>query len=184
MKPTTHKQSHIYNITVISVCTAIVIISAWLTIPFFIGITLQTLAILLVCLLFDFRISISTVLVYIFIGAIGLPVFSGFGAGISALMGPTGGFILSFLLFPVIFKFFGHRSRKSHILRVISMCVCILTCYVCGTLWYCFVYFSGDLQSIWGILIVCVFPFIIPDVIKIFIADIIYSRLSKKHFNK
>lgn len=184
MRSATHKQKHIHNITLISVCTAIIIISAWLTIPFFIGITLQTFAILLTCLLFNFKISFSAVLTYIFIGTIGLPVFSGFGSGISFLIGPTGGFIISFLLFPIIFKLFRIRDKRSHIFRVISMCVCLLVCYICGTLWYCFGYLSGDINNIWSILSICVFPFIIPDIIKIFIADIIYSRLSKIDFNR
>ena len=184
MKPTTHKQNHIYNITVISVCTAIVIASAYLTIPFFIGITLQTLAIMLICMLFDLKISFSTVLIYILIGAIGLPVFSGFGGGLSFLVGPTGGFILSFLLFPIIFKLLGNRFRQSHVLRIISMCICIVVCYACGTAWYCFVYLSGNVNNLAGALSICVFPFIIPDIIKIFIADILYSRLSKIDFNR
>ena len=157
MKPITHKQNHIYNITLISVCTAIIIVSAWLTIPFFIGITLQTLAILLVCMLFKLPISFSAVLIYILIGAIGIPVFSGFGGGLSFLIGPTGGFIFSFLLFPVIFKLFESRYRQSHILRIILMCICILVCYICGTLWYCFVYLSGDVKNIASALSVCVF---------------------------
>ena len=184
MKLTTHKQNHIYNITLISICTAIVIVSAWLTIPFFIGFTLQTLSILLICLLFKFQISFSAVLIYILIGTIGLPVFSGFGSGLSVLIGPTGGFILSFLLFPVVFKLLGICSRQSHIFRIISMCICILVCYICGTLWYCFVYLSGNISNIGGVLGVCVLPFIIPDIIKIFVADIIYNRLSKIDFNR
>ncbi len=184
MKLTTHKQNHIYNITLISICTAIVIVSAWLTIPFFIGFTLQTLSILLICLLFKFKISFSAVLIYILIGTIGLPVFSGFGSGLSVLIGPTGGFILSFLLFPVILNLFKICSGRSHLFRVLSMCICILVCYICGTLWYCFVYLSGEIKNLWSVLSICVFPFIIPDIIKIFVADIIYSRLSNIDFNR
>ena len=181
---TLRNRNRIYTVTAISVCTASIIISAWLTIPFFIGITLQTLAIFLICLLFDFKIAFFSVVSYIFIGAIGLPVFSGFGSGIVALLGPTGGFVLSFMLFPVIFKLLGARFRRSHLLRIFSMLLCLVICYICGTLWYCCVFASGEISSIWSVLAICVFPFIVPDLIKILLADIIYYRLSKIDLNR
>ena len=184
MKKKSLKQNRIFDITVMSVCTASIIISAWLTIPFFIGITLQTLAIFLVCLIFKFKISFFSILSYILIGALGLPVFSGFNSGIAAIVGSTGGFILSFMLFPVIFMLFGNHYRKSHMLRIISMISCLLICYLSGTLWYCLIFCSGGLNNIWGAMTVCVFPFIIPDIIKIFLADLIYSRLHKFNFGR
>ena len=116
------------------------------------------------------------------LGVIGVPVFSGFGAGISAVLGPTGGFLVSFLLFPIIINLFNFRSKFAF--RILSMTVCMLLCYILGTLWYYFGYGGAGEESVFGILAVCVFPFIIPDIIKIFLAATVYSRLSKINLMK
>ena len=58
--------------------------------------TLQTFAVSLAGILLGSKKGFISILVYVLMGAIGLPVFSGFSAGIGAIVGPTGGFILSF----------------------------------------------------------------------------------------
>ena len=85
---------------VVSTCAAMIVISAYLTIPFAVGFTLQTLAIFLISALFDLKRSLGAVLLYITLGICGLPVFSGFSAGFAALLGPSGGFIVGFILIP------------------------------------------------------------------------------------
>lgn len=173
---------YVKNIAAVSMCTAFIVISSWITIPFAINFTLQTFAIFVICLLFDFKIAFSSIAVYLVLGTVGVPVFSGFGAGITAVLGPTGGFLISFLLFPIIVKIFKYRS--SFLLRILSMIICMLICYVLGALWYYFGYSGADGESIFGILGVCVFPFIIPDIVKIFLAALIYGRLSKINLMK
>ena len=76
---------------------ALLAICSWISIPFTIPFTLQTLAMFLICLVFGGKKGTIYVFVYIIAGAIGLPVFSGFRGGIGALMNLTGGYVLGFL---------------------------------------------------------------------------------------
>ena len=166
-------QKYAQDIATVSMCIALIIISSWISIPFPISFTLQTLAIFIVCLLFDFKISFISVLLYVFMGIVGVPVFSGFNAGFSLIVGPTGGFILSFLLFP----FFISVLKKSSFF--IATFTCTLLCYIIGTLWFCFIYSGSGEMGIVSILAICVFPFIIPDTLKILLACALCKRLSK-----
>lgn len=175
------RYTYIYDITIIAVCTAIMVVSSWLCIPFGVNFSLQTLALFIISASFPFKHSMPTVIVYILIGMCGIPVFSGFGAGLSVLVGPTGGYIISFLLFPVIINFFG---KKSPVRLVISMVMSTLACYAVGTLWYMIAYGTQLSGNILYVLMLCVFPFVIPDAIKIFAAYLVSSRLSaiiRKH---
>ena len=166
------------DIATVSMCTALIIISSWISIPFPISFTLQTLAIFIVCLLFDFKISFISVLLYVFMGIVGVPVFSGFNTGFSFIVGPTGGFILSFLLFPF---FISTLKRSSFILATV---VCTLLCYIIGTLWFCFIYSGSSGMNIISILAICIFPFVIPDTLKVLLACTLCKRLSKIKLKK
>ena len=177
-----HNTRYVKNIAAVSMCTAFIIISSWLSVPFSVNFTLQTFSIFIICFLFDFKIAFSSIVVYMMIGIIGVPVFSGFGAGISAIVAPTGGFLLSFLLFPFVIKLFNFKSNLA--LRIFSMFVCMLICYTLGTLWYYFGYSAANEMDIIGILSICVFPFIIPDIVKILLVSLVYGRLSKIKFMK
>ena len=122
-----------------------------------------------------------TVLVYILLGAIGLPVFSGFKSGAAVLLGTTGGYIIGFLFSAIvvglILKFFG----KSTLVMFISMIIGLIVCYIFGTIWFMIVYMknTGDIGLV-SVLSWCVIPFIIPDIIKIILAIILYKPLSKE----
>ena len=170
---------YIKDITNIAICASIMVVSSWLTIPFYIPFTLQTLAILIITSVLTLKTAFLSILLYILIGLAGIPVFSGFGAGLSAIAGPTGGFLLSFLMFPFIMKLFSYIHSKIFWLKVLSMSVCIAVCYICGALWYAFIYGASNDPSIIGVLSVCVFPFILPDAIKILLAAVISIRLEK-----
>lgn len=106
----------------------------------------------------------ASVLVYILMGAVGLPVFSGFKGGFQTLLGPTGGFILGFL----ILVFFcglasGKTLKKGLILGLSGLTLCHLT----GILVFCFVTGGG----LWEGLAAITLPFIIKDIILVVIAQ-------------
>ena len=167
-------RAYIKESVAVSMCTAMIVISSWLSIPFAVSFTLQTLAIFTVSALFKFRISFSSVALYILIGLCGLPVFSGFTGGPSALVGPTGGFIIGFLLIPVIIKCFGAKRK---LMLAVSMLAALLLCYTVGTIWYTVMYAGITLEGCLSALAVCVLPFIIPDILKIALAVLLWSRL-------
>jgi biotin transport system substrate-specific component len=155
-------------------CAAVIVLSSWLAVPFTVSFTLQTLAIFVISEVFSLRISITAVLIYVLLGLCGLPVFSGFSGGIAALLGPTGGFIIGFLVIPLIMFLF---PKKGKILSGASMISALLVCYTLGTVWYLALYSGFTAQGILSAITVCVFPFILPDLAKITIAVILSSRI-------
>ena len=102
------------EIAYIGLCTALIAVCSWISIPLTVPITLQTFAIFLTVALLGLKNGTITVLVYILLGAIGLPVFSGFKSGAAVLLGTTGGYIIGFLFSAIvvglILKFFGKST--------------------------------------------------------------------------
>ena len=102
---------------------------------------------------------------YIMLGAMGLPVFSGFSGGIAKLLGPTGGYIIGFLPMAIIVGLFAQKT-KNRALQFFGLVVATALCYGLGTAWYCF---QAQCQLL-PALSLCVFPFIPVDLFKIFMA--------------
>ena len=87
----------IRDMAYISLSAAVIAVCAWITVPFTVPFTMQTFAVFLAVLLFGSARGMLSILLYIALGAVGLPVFSSFGGGIGVLIGPTGGYIIGFL---------------------------------------------------------------------------------------
>ncbi len=120
-----------------------------------------------------------TVILYIFLGIIGLPVFSGFSGGIGHLLGATGGYVLGFILtaliYYIVIKCFGNSTKN----KAVGLSLGLLACYATGTLWYTAIYLEEiSLEGLLSALTICVVPFIIPDTIKIAVALLIGNKLS------
>ena len=84
------------DIAFIALSAALMAVCSWISIPAAVPFTLQTFAVFLTTGLLGGRRSTIAVMLYIFLGAVGLPVFSGFSGGIGHLIGPTGGYIFGF----------------------------------------------------------------------------------------
>ncbi len=176
------KNSRVKNMALISMCTAFICISAWITVPFAVNFTLQTFAVFLVCSLFDLKISLVSILLYMALGICGLPVFSGFGAGFGVLFGPTGGYLVGFVFVPAIMYIFLRKNRMHAGIRCISMCISLFVCYLFGSLWYYFGFSAYSDITFAEILAICILPFIFPDILKIILACSVSSRLMKINF--
>lgn len=167
------------DIVFISLCAALMAICSWISVPLTVPVTLQTFAVFTSAGLLGLKRGTFAVLVYILLGAVGLPVFSGFTGGFGILFGSAGGYIIGFifsaLVVGLITKYFG---KKMPVL-VISMIAGLLVCYLFGTLWFMFVYARNTgTVGLSTVLSWCVIPFIIPDAIKIALAAIIVNRVS------
>lgn len=79
--------------------------------------------------------SCTAVLIYILLGCIGLPVFSKGQAGLSVLVGPTGGYIIGYFFIAVCTGLAVQKFEKKIYLHVIGMVAGTLVCYVFGTVW-------------------------------------------------
>lgn len=172
----------IITITSVGICAALMTICSWLSIPAigpFVPFTLQTFAVFLIGGLFSLKVSVLSVVVYIFLGMVGVPVFSGFKSGIAAVTGPTGGYIVGFLLAVIIISLIKNIKQSSVMFLVLGMFIGLAVCYAFGTVWFYFVYSrSNDPMGIIKILSLCVFPFIIPDVLKMTLAALLVKRLA------
>ena len=166
------------DITLIALFTAVMAVCSWISIPAAVPFTMQTFAVFLTTGLLGGRRGTVTVIVYLLLGMAGLPVFSGFTAGIGHLLGPTGGYIIGFIFTALIMwaaeKHFGNSFR----VLALSMAAGLIACYAFGTAWFMAVYSSGTgsagLMTTLGL---CVFPYIIPDTVKILIALFLCRRL-------
>ena len=163
------------SLIITALFTALIAVSAQITIPWAVPFTLQSLGVFLASAILGWKKGTLSVAVYIMLGAVGLPVFSGFQGGLGVLFGITGGYIWGFLLTAVIVGMLceGH-SRKIWI-KVLSMVLGLSVCYLLGTVWYWF-YTDTDFMSA---LALCVLPFLIPDGAKVVVAVMLVNRLEK-----
>lgn len=159
----------------ISLGAALMAVSSMLSISFAVPITLQTLALYIILFTLGGRKGCLATLVYISLGAFGLPVFSGFSGGVSRIFDYGGGFIVGFLIASLVFWLFDSLFLSGG-LKPLSAAISLLALYTSGAVWY-FVFYTGDI-SFFAVLSACVFPFVIPDAIKIFVAYLISKRLS------
>lgn len=138
-------------------------------------ISLQLCAVLLLGGILPLPYALLSLAVYLILGALGLPVFAGFGAGAGVLFGPTGGFLFGFLpavlLQQLLFKLLAPRPAA----RPLSCIGATLCCYLCGALWY---HSYLPKASVWGILSLCILPYLVPDALKILLSCLIFKKLS------
>lgn len=172
----------IKDIVLISLFSAIIVVCSFITIPAAIPFTLQTFAVFLCLNILGAKKGIISILIYIFIGVVGLPVFSGFNGGIGALLNVTGGYIVGFifsaLIFWVITSVFNKKSRK--IINLIASFMGLIVCYIFGTLWYILLFIkNGEAINFISAFTICVLPFIIPDILKIVLSVVISEKINK-----
>ncbi len=172
----------IKDIVLISLFSAIIVVCSFITIPSAIPFTLQTFAVFLCLNILGAKKGIISILIYIFIGVVGLPVFSGFNGGIGALLNVTGGYIVGFifsaLIFWVITSVFNKKSRK--IINLIASFMGLIVCYIFGTLWYILLFIkNGEAINFISAFTICVLPFIIPDILKIVLSVVISEKINK-----
>jgi biotin transport system substrate-specific component len=141
--------------------------------------TLQTFAVFLVTGLLGLKCGTLSVLVYLLLGAVGLPVFAGFKGGVGVLLGVTGGYLLGFifsaLAVGLLTKYFG----RSLPMLILSMVVGLVLCYAFGSAWFLVIYTqSSGAMALTTVLAKCVIPFLLPDAVKIALAALLTRRLS------
>jgi len=172
------KKNIIYDISLTALFTAIIVVCSWISVSFSaVPFTLQTLGVFTAVAVLGLRRGTVAVGLYIVLGLIGLPVFHSFQGGFGVLMGSTGGFIIGLLVSSIIIGAINFKNAKSLKLMLISMCIGQIVVYLCGVLWFVFVY--GNSASFGAVLLTAVVPFILPDILKIFLAAIISLRVSK-----
>ena len=185
------KNSKTLRICYIAIFTAIICVISQLPgipLPGGVPMTLQTLVIPLAGLILGPLDGFVATFLYILLGIVGLPVFSGFTGGIGIVMGATGGFIVSFPLMALfaglgdrlgekVGEKSGDKSRKKAVYYVSLYAGLVLGAvinYVVGTLWFAKIYLGAiNSENIAAGFAACVLPFIPTSIIKIVLAGIL-----------
>ncbi len=168
----------ISDYTQVSLCAALMVVCSWVSIPAPVPFTMQTFGVFLTVGLLGGKKGTAAVALYLLLGAIGLPVFAGFAGGIGYMAGATGGYIAGFLLSALVMWLAESLFGRSYRILALSMAAGLVICYAFGTAWFMTVYTknTGDI-GLAAALGWCVIPYIIPDVIKIGLAQAACRRL-------
>ena len=174
------KKMKTLDMVYIALFACLMAICSWISVPGEVPFTLQTMGVFLAIGLLGGKRGTLAVLVYILMGAVGLPVFSGFTGGIGKLVGVTGGYIVGFLASAlVMWAMEALLGRKKWVLAL-SMVVGLLICYAFGTAWFMVLYTnSKGAITLGAVLGMCVIPYIIPDAIKIAVALLLTNILKR-----
>lgn len=158
----------------------IIAVCSWISIPTTVPFTLQTFGVFMAVGLLGGKKGTISVLVYILLGAVGVPVFAGFSGGIGVLFGTTGGYIVGFLLSGLVYWAMTAAFGEKLPIMIIAMVLGLIVCYAFGTAWFMIVYAKNTAPiGLMTALGWCVFPFIIPDCIKIALAVVLTKQLKK-----
>ena len=168
---------NIKNLSLIALMSALLCLIAPISIPVGpIPITLSLFIIYIISYILDTKQAVLSVLIYLLIGAIGIPVFAGYKSGLAVILGPTGGYLVSYLIIVFISSYFNKKYYKNKIIQLFTMFIALILCYICGTLWFSVFKKMSFTES----LIICVFPFIITDVIKIVAAFVLGTEIRRR----
>ena len=172
----TNSKFTIQQIAMIAVMTAVTCVLAPLSVPIGpVPISLTNLVIYFSLFILGTKKGTISYLIYLLIGLVGIPVFSGFTGGPAKLAGPTGGYIIGFIVMAVIAGLVIDNCHKP-LIQLVGMIAGTIVCYLFGTVWFCIVA-DSTFKAALGI---CVIPFIPADLIKMIIAMIIGPMIKKR----
>ena len=135
--------------------------------------SLATFAVYLAASVLYWKYGALSVVLYVALGLIGLPVFSGFTSGLPKLVGPTGGFLVGYIAMALVIGLIVTRNAHKKWIYPVAMALGTVVLYVCGLAW--FMYSTGS--TLPASLMACVVPFLPGDAVKIILASIIVPRL-------
>ena len=146
--------------------TALIAVGAQIKVPLpVVPFTLQFLFTTLAGLLLGGRLGALSVAVYLVLGLVGAPVFTE-GGGPAYLLKPSFGYLIGFIPMAVIAGIFIEKSGRKLVLGMIGMILGTAVCYIFGTVWFVLVMKT----SVQAALTMCVYPFIVFDIIKMVLA--------------
>lgn len=162
------------KIAQIALMTCILTVCAQLAIPLGgVPMTLQTFAVALCGYVLGMK-GIISVLVYLSLGAVGLPVFAGFGSSLAFLLGPTGGFLFGFLFLVFFCGLAAHI--KSHIKAIFLSVIGLGGCHILGVLWFSAV----SANPIFPSFLLTSLPYLFKDILSLIFARILTNKIRQR----
>lgn len=179
MEKTTQPKFRTVDMAYIALFAVMIAVCSWISIPATVPFTLQTFGVFLAVGVLGGKRGTLAVLVYLLLGMVGLPVFAGFSGGMGCLLGSTGGYIVGFLFSALVMWAMERFLGKKPWVLALSMVLGLIVCYAFGTVWFMQVYAkTTGAIGLWTALGWCVFPYILPDLVKIVLAMVLCKRLA------
>ena len=174
-------KKYVRNMTYTAILTAVLCVLSPLSVPIgAVPMTLGTLAVCIVSSVTGIGTGVVAVVLYVLLGAFGLPVFSSFQGGFHMLAGATGGYIVGYIPMALVIGLLLKVFRRKVWSYPIAMAAGVIVCYFFGTIWFSIQSARTFMES----LTVCVLPFIGWDCIKIVLACAIVVPVYKAVSNQ
>lgn len=171
------KKMTTYQLAVTALMAAVMCVLGPLSVPIGeVPISLTNLVICFAVWLLGAKFGTLSVLVYLLLGTVGLPVFSAYSGGLAKLAGPTGGYLIGFLPMAFIGGLVIEKTKGQPVLSALGLVVGIAVSYALGTAW--FVFQMGCELSY--ALAICVYPFIVFDLAKVVITVLVGNVVRKR----
>lgn len=175
----TNIKSNVVDLVFMAMFSVIIAACSWISIQIFeVPFTLQTFGIFITLLILGGKKGTVSVIVYVLLGLVGVPVFAGFKSGATALFGPTGGYILGFILTTLVYWAMTKLLGDKLWVEILALILGLAVCYAFGTVWFMNVY-TKDI-TLTKALALCVTPFLIPDALKMVFAFVISKTLKSR----
>lgn len=174
-----NQNKKIKSMIMISMFTAVLSVLSYISIPLPfspVSLTGQTLGIMLIGSVLAPYEAVTSLVVYLLLGAVGIPVFSGGHSGLGSLFGPTGGFLFAFVLGVFVIALLKGDGKKVSRLLFANLIGGVIIVYLIGVP---FLAFSLKM-SIVKAATVGALPFIPGDIVKVVVASISASALNKR----
>lgn len=169
--------SAVRRLCVTALMSAVMCLLGPLSIPIGpVPISVMTLIIYLAVYLLGMRMGTISCIIYLMLGFVGLPVFAGYTGGAGKLLGPTGGYLVGYIFLALISGFIMEHFSYKRIWCITGMVLGTAVLYLFGTVWYAVLMKSSLAQAA----ILCVQPFIIGDLAKIILAELVGQELRKR----
>jgi biotin transport system substrate-specific component len=139
-------------------------------------ITLQTFFVVLSGAVLGRRLGLISQAGYIFLGAVGLPVFQGYAFGMAHLLGPTGGYLIGFMAASFLVGRILEKESPGLFRIIASFAAGNAVLYALGILWLMLIYRISFVSAV----AIGVLPFFTIELAKIFLAAVIYSKISHR----
>lgn len=174
-----HTTKKTRDMVYIALFVVLMAVCSWLSVPAAVPFTMQTFALFLSFCLLGGRRGTLTVLVYLLMGAAGVPVFSGFTAGLGRLLHVTGGYLTGFLVSALVMWALENALGRRPGATLLSLLAGLIACYAFGTAWYMAVYARTTAGvGLGAALLLCVVPYLLPDLVKLSLALLLSRRLA------
>ena len=164
------------QMVLIALMTAVTCVLGPLSIPLPfspVPISLTNFAIFLAIFVLGMKNGTISFIIYLLLGAVGVPVFSSFRGGLQVLAGPTGGYLIGFIFLALIMGFALDHFDRKRVPTIIGMIIGMAVCYAFGTVWLAKLLSLSFKEG----LMMGVIPYLAGDVAKIIIAAIVGPKL-------